>query len=244
MTLKEHRQKRRSACSPEPRGHRRSGSFECVISGASPVPAKCPSGSTVTSCAAATASRSATTIKVRLLSRNRPSLNKTYPEIVDALAKQDAARFIVDGEIVAFEGRRTSFGRLQGRSGVTDPEQLALPAYPSSTTSFVYSRSTTSGRRGPVVGPAPPGYSRVMALCSAGRAEHRGSGGSDEQLPEPTDRRPICHIVRMKVPHALSTLQPTADRPQAWRESWHRVGRQAESARAAYILVYRAIAKL
>jgi DNA ligase D-like protein (predicted ligase) len=61
--------------------------------------------------------------QVRLLSRNRLSLNGTYPEIVDALAKQDTARFVVDGEIVAFEGRRTSFARLQRRSGITDPDQ-------------------------------------------------------------------------------------------------------------------------
>jgi bifunctional non-homologous end joining protein LigD len=61
--------------------------------------------------------------QVRLMSRNRLSLNNTYPEIVDALAKRDTARFIVDGEIVAFEGRRTSFARLQGRIGITDPDE-------------------------------------------------------------------------------------------------------------------------
>ena len=61
--------------------------------------------------------------QVRLLSRNRLSLNGTYPEIVDALAKQDTSRFVVDGEIVAFEGRRTSFARLQGRLGITDPDE-------------------------------------------------------------------------------------------------------------------------
>jgi bifunctional non-homologous end joining protein LigD len=59
--------------------------------------------------------------RIRLLSRNRLSLNDTYPEIVDALAKQETSRFVMDGEIVAFEGRRTSFARLQGRSGITDP---------------------------------------------------------------------------------------------------------------------------
>jgi DNA ligase D-like protein (predicted ligase) len=58
---------------------------------------------------------------VRLLSRNRLSLNGTYPEVVDALAKQDSSQFVMDGEIVAFEGRRTSFARLQGRLGITDP---------------------------------------------------------------------------------------------------------------------------
>jgi bifunctional non-homologous end joining protein LigD len=61
--------------------------------------------------------------QVRLMSRNRLSLNNTYPEIVEALAKQDTARFVMDGEIVAFEGRRTSFARLQGRIGITDPEE-------------------------------------------------------------------------------------------------------------------------
>jgi DNA ligase D-like protein (predicted ligase) len=59
--------------------------------------------------------------RIRLLSRNRLSLNNTYPEIVEALAKQETSRFVMDGEIVAFEGRRTSFARLQGRSGITDP---------------------------------------------------------------------------------------------------------------------------
>ena len=51
------------------------------------------------------------------------SLNNTYPELVDALAKQDTTRFVMDGEIVAFEGRRTSFARLQGPLSITDPEE-------------------------------------------------------------------------------------------------------------------------
>jgi bifunctional non-homologous end joining protein LigD len=61
--------------------------------------------------------------QVRLLSRNRLSLNCTYPEIVEALGEQDRSQFVLDGEIVAFEGRRTSFARLQGRLGITDPEE-------------------------------------------------------------------------------------------------------------------------
>jgi bifunctional non-homologous end joining protein LigD len=60
--------------------------------------------------------------KVRLLSRNRQSLNGTYPEVADVLAAQKCSKFVVDGEIVAFEGRRTSFARLQGRLGITDPD--------------------------------------------------------------------------------------------------------------------------
>jgi bifunctional non-homologous end joining protein LigD len=72
--------------------------------------------------------------QVRLLSRNRLSLNDTYPELVDALAEQDAKRFVVDGEIVAFEGRRTSFARLQGRLGITDSQE----ALSSSIAVFYY----------------------------------------------------------------------------------------------------------
>jgi bifunctional non-homologous end joining protein LigD len=60
--------------------------------------------------------------RVRLLSRNRQPLNGTYPELIDALAAQHATRFVVDGEVVAFQGRRTSFARLQGRLGITDPD--------------------------------------------------------------------------------------------------------------------------
>jgi bifunctional non-homologous end joining protein LigD len=50
---------------------------------------------------------------VRLLSRNRLEMN--YPEIVEALADQPATDVLVDGEVVAFDGRQTSFARLQGR---------------------------------------------------------------------------------------------------------------------------------
>jgi DNA ligase D-like protein (predicted ligase) len=60
--------------------------------------------------------------RVRLLSRNRQPLNGTYPELVDALGAQHTTRFVVDGEVVAFEGRRTSFARLQGRLGITNPD--------------------------------------------------------------------------------------------------------------------------
>jgi len=60
--------------------------------------------------------------RIQLLSRNRKPLNGTYPELVDALAAQRTPRFVVDGEVVAFERRHTSFARLQGRLGITDPE--------------------------------------------------------------------------------------------------------------------------
>jgi bifunctional non-homologous end joining protein LigD len=61
--------------------------------------------------------------RVRLLSRNKKLLTNTYPELVDAYRKQSNGSFIVDGEVVAFQGRLTSFSRLQGRMKLTDPEE-------------------------------------------------------------------------------------------------------------------------
>lgn len=67
---------------------------------------------------------------VRLLSRNRKELNANYPELVEALEHQRTTRFIVDGEIVAFEGRVTSFARLQGRMGLADPARARATGIP------------------------------------------------------------------------------------------------------------------
>jgi len=61
--------------------------------------------------------------RVRLLSRNRKLLNNTYPELVGAYRKRANGNFIVDGEVVAFHGRITSFSRLQGRMQLTDPDK-------------------------------------------------------------------------------------------------------------------------
>jgi len=61
--------------------------------------------------------------RVRLLSRTRRHLDGTYPEVVDALARERVGDFVVDGEVVAFDRGRTSFGRLQQRIGISDPER-------------------------------------------------------------------------------------------------------------------------
>jgi len=53
---------------------------------------------------------------VRLLSRTARSMNADYPELVKALDAEPCRDFVVDGEVVAFDGRGvTSFSRLQRR---------------------------------------------------------------------------------------------------------------------------------
>ena len=59
--------------------------------------------------------------QVRLMTRNRKEDTSTYPEITEALAAQQASDFIIDGEIVAFDGSQTRFARLQQRLGVRHP---------------------------------------------------------------------------------------------------------------------------
>jgi DNA ligase D-like protein (predicted ligase) len=55
---------------------------------------------------------------VELYSRNRNLLNDRYPEIVEPLLDQPADAFILDGELVACKGNRSSFSLLQSRSRV------------------------------------------------------------------------------------------------------------------------------
>jgi DNA ligase D-like protein (predicted ligase) len=64
--------------------------------------------------------------RVRLLSRNALSLDARFPEIRDALAADPADRFVVDGEVVAFVGRQTSFAALQQRSDDGHPARPLL----------------------------------------------------------------------------------------------------------------------
>jgi bifunctional non-homologous end joining protein LigD len=59
--------------------------------------------------------------EVHLLTRNQKSANAAYPELAQALARQEAGDFIVDGEVVSFDGAQTSFARLQQRIHVAQP---------------------------------------------------------------------------------------------------------------------------
>jgi bifunctional non-homologous end joining protein LigD len=67
---------------------------------------------------------------VTLISRTGKPLHSAYPELVEALEAEPADNFVADGEIVAFDGKRTSFERLQGRMGVHDPRLARLTGIP------------------------------------------------------------------------------------------------------------------
>ena len=68
--------------------------------------------------------------ELRLMTRNQKVVTATYPELAAALKAQHADDFIVDGEVVAFDGNQTSFARLQQRLGVHDPGQPLLTEVP------------------------------------------------------------------------------------------------------------------
>jgi DNA ligase D-like protein (predicted ligase) len=67
---------------------------------------------------------------VHLESRTGKDLTGTYPEVRAALAAQRIQDFIIDGEVVAYDGEQTSFSRLQQRLGVTQPSRERVAAYP------------------------------------------------------------------------------------------------------------------
>jgi bifunctional non-homologous end joining protein LigD len=56
----------------------------------------------------------------RLWSRNQKPADASYPEVVEALEAAGPQRFVLDGEIVAADGR---FGSLQARMHLSDPNR-------------------------------------------------------------------------------------------------------------------------
>ena len=69
--------------------------------------------------------------RVRLLSRSKRDISRTFPEITGALrAQRHDGGLILDGEIVAFAGAQTRFSRLQQRLGVASPGERLLADYP------------------------------------------------------------------------------------------------------------------
>ena len=50
---------------------------------------------------------------VELYTRNGRARNRHFPELVELFAAQPCERFVLDGEVVAFEGATPRFSRLQ-----------------------------------------------------------------------------------------------------------------------------------
>ena len=66
----------------------------------------------------------------RLYSRSGRDVTVAFPEIAEALEQQAAASFVVDGEVVAFEGSRTSFARLQPRIHLSSAARARVTGIP------------------------------------------------------------------------------------------------------------------
>jgi DNA ligase D-like protein (predicted ligase) len=70
--------------------------------------------------------------KINLLSRNQLSLNGSYPELAKACEQQKSNSYVIDGEVVAFKGKVTSFETLQGRMQTKNASEnmvLEIPVY-------------------------------------------------------------------------------------------------------------------
>jgi bifunctional non-homologous end joining protein LigD len=60
--------------------------------------------------------------RVELESRSAQALQRSYPEVAEALS-EPGPDLVADGEIVAFKGGQTSFERLQKRMQIRDPDR-------------------------------------------------------------------------------------------------------------------------
>jgi DNA ligase D-like protein (predicted ligase) len=67
---------------------------------------------------------------IRLMTRNRKDRTSHYPDLERAATAAIGADLIADGEIVAFDGARTSFSRLQGRMQNARPSAALVAAQP------------------------------------------------------------------------------------------------------------------
>src|SRR5437867_2101922 len=70
--------------------------------------------------------------ELKIFSRNKHNLNKTYPDLVNAFHNVSQTNFIIDGEIVAFQKEITNFSTLQQRIGIREisiEEALKIPVY-------------------------------------------------------------------------------------------------------------------
>jgi bifunctional non-homologous end joining protein LigD len=92
--------------------------------------------------------------EVRLASRTGQLLNRSYPELVEALERERADDFLADGEIVAFDRGVTSFARLQRRMQLGDPDAARRTGVPVCL--YLFDVLHLHGQELTRLGPAPP----------------------------------------------------------------------------------------
>jgi hypothetical protein len=96
-------------------------------------------------------------------------VTRTYPEVAAALAGATGRRtLILDGEVTAFGGTRSSFSLLQGRLHVTRPSPLYLLPSRSPTSLYLLRQAGWSLRRSPY----------ALRLASPGRPARPTGGDS------------------------------------------------------------------
>jgi DNA ligase D-like protein (predicted ligase) len=66
----------------------------------------------------------------KLYSRSGRDVTVAFPEIAEALEEQASTDFVIDGEVVAFEGSRTSFARLQPRIHLNSADKARRSGVP------------------------------------------------------------------------------------------------------------------
>jgi bifunctional non-homologous end joining protein LigD len=67
---------------------------------------------------------------IRLMTRNEKDRTAHYPELRDAISAETTPDLVADGEIVAFDGERTSFSKLQERMQNARPSAEAVRRQP------------------------------------------------------------------------------------------------------------------
>ena len=140
------------------------------------------------------------------MSRNALSLDARFPEIAAALADDPAAPFVVDGEIVAFDGTRTSFARLQQRGERPVATFLYLfdllhLAGRDTTRAAPAGAQAPAGPRAHVLRPDPlhpPPQPRRRGALSPGL--RGGLGGADRQARgRALHARPLARLAEVQV---------------------------------------------
>ena len=67
---------------------------------------------------------------IRLMTRNEKDRTSHYPDLVEAIESDETPDLVADGEIVAFDGERTSFSRLQERMQNPRPSAAQVRGQP------------------------------------------------------------------------------------------------------------------